>query len=111
MKLVQNIKSEKPFIEKFNKTKQRVHLRKLIKTATGKQIRILASIVAGHFDGLQKMGISKRAFKKLELSRKTKFIEKNFGPFMSLKDVEGVRKLLLKIVGCLKIFSVNVCPL
>ena len=107
MALRQAIISEKDWLRKINRTKNIAHLRNLIAEATDKQIRTLQCIVLAHMDD-QSIPIDSRSFKKLKSSRKLAFIRKYFSPSKTLGAIQEARKLILKIVSVIRLFTANV---
>ena len=107
MVLCRMIESEKQFLKQFNKTKENAQQRKLIKNASPRQIRLLSSLIYGLYD-TPDIRISDRAYKKIESVKKVKFFESNLSRKHSLRTISELRRLLLKVQKCLKVFTVNV---
>ena len=107
MALRQAIISEKDWLRQINRTKNINHLRALIAGATPQQIRCLQCIVLAIMDN--DIPIDQRSFKKIKNSRKYSFIQKYFAASSkTLGALEEARKLILKIVTVIRLFTANI---
>lgn len=106
MALREAIISEKDWLRRINRTRNINHLRALIAGATPKQIRCLQCIVLAHMGN--DIPIDKRSYHKLQRSRKYSFIKKYFTPSKTLGALEEARKLILKIVSVIRLFTANI---
>ena len=106
MALRQAIVSEKEWLKRINRTRNINHLRALVAGATPQQIRCLQCIIVAVVGN--EIPIDKRSYKKLQTSRKYSFIKKYFTASKTLGALEEARKLILKIVTDIRLFTANI---
>ena len=107
--LQKKLVESKAFLRKINATRNRNKLKSILFEATLQNLLALESLIIAYFDPDQEIPFDKRTFKKLKRSGLLGFIKNNFKPKIKHSLVQS-KKLLLKIVPVLRIFTKNSLP-
>ena len=94
------------FLKRINSTRNREKLKALLFEATPQNLLTLESLIIAWFDPDQELPFDNKAYKKLKRSGFWEFLKKNFKPKIKHSLAQS-KKLLLKIVPVLRIFTQN----